>query len=141
MYKKSLLSLVVTPQNESETTRGSASGSTAKRLRPTAQANWDGRHIAALECDAAESAAEMTNQSAGRSQIEATLMFLEAWYDQDVEMRLLSYQIDRRKLDLQIRQHKENVKLLHQQHADDVRLSEAEMDLRRMKMMAVLEER
>ncbi|KAL3248506.1 hypothetical protein MRX96_056453 [Rhipicephalus microplus] len=213
-----------TPASASETAPESASGSTAKRVRPTAQASWDDRHIAALECYAAESAAEISNQSApnmsavgmaderthtpattvdgpstevrgrhtpspepeltpgtaneashtpatsadgpsqathnrtplrelstnvpqplprgsaraqlaasteqtprrrtplraGRSQNEATLAFLEARYNQDVEMRLLSYQIDKRKLDLKIRQHEDNMKLLHQRHADDV---------------------
>ncbi|KAL3228840.1 hypothetical protein MRX96_023741 [Rhipicephalus microplus] len=196
-----------TPASASETTPESASGSTAKRVRPTAQASWDDRHIAALECYAAESAAEISNQSepeltpgtaneashtpatsadgpsqathnrtplrelstnvpqplprgsaraqlaaeqtprrrtplrAGRSQKEATLAFLEARYNQDVERRLLSYQIDKRKLDLKIRQHEDNMKLLHQRHADDVRLREAEMEMRRMEMAAVLEER
>ncbi|XP_075730666.1 uncharacterized protein LOC142772370 [Rhipicephalus microplus] len=52
-----------TPASESETASESASGSTAKRVRPTAQASWDDRHIAALECYAAESAAETSNQS------------------------------------------------------------------------------
>ncbi|KAH8033765.1 hypothetical protein HPB51_015797 [Rhipicephalus microplus] len=130
-----------TAASASETAPESALGSTAKRIRPTAQASWDDRHIAALECYAAESAAEISNQSAGRSQNEATLAFLEARYNQDVEMRLLSYQIDRRKLDLKIRQHEDNMKLLHQRHADDVRLREAEMEMRRMEMVAVLEER
>ncbi|XP_075751991.1 uncharacterized protein LOC142817918 isoform X1 [Rhipicephalus microplus] len=78
---------------------------------------------------------------AGRSQNEATLAFLEARDNQDVQMRLLSYQIDKRKLDLKIRQHKDNMKLLRQRHADDVRLREAEMEMRRMEMVAVLEER
>ncbi|KAH7977207.1 hypothetical protein HPB51_026944 [Rhipicephalus microplus] len=145
-----------TPASASETAPESASGSTAKRVRPTAQASWDDRHIAALECHAAESAAEISNQSApnmsaagmaderthtpattvdgpstevrgshtpspaGRSRNKATLAFLEARYNQDVEMRLLSYQIDKRKLDLEIRQHEDNMKLLHQRHADDV---------------------
>ncbi|KAH7934602.1 hypothetical protein HPB51_029030 [Rhipicephalus microplus] len=113
-----------TPAFASEMAPESASGSTAKRVRPTAQASWDVRHIAALECYDAESAAEISNQSepeltpgtaneashtpatsadgpsqathnrtplrAGRSQNEATLAFLEARYDQEVEMRLLS---------------------------------------------------
>ncbi|KAL3173900.1 hypothetical protein MRX96_001120 [Rhipicephalus microplus] len=254
-----------TAASESETASESASGSTAKRVRPTAQASWDDRHIAALECYAAESAAETSNQSgdavtpaasllrsmyaredeapnmsaagmaderthtpattvdgpstevrgshtpspepqltpgtaneashtpatsadgpsqathnrtplrelstnvpqplprgsaraqlassaeqtprrrtplrAGRSQNEATLAFLEARYNQDLEMRLLSYQIDKRKLDLKIPQHDDKMKLLHQQHADNVRLREAEMEMRRMEMVAVLEER
>ncbi|XP_075726456.1 uncharacterized protein LOC142768371 [Rhipicephalus microplus] len=198
-----------TPASASETASESASGSTAKRVRPTAQASWDDRHIAALECYAAESAAETSSQSepeltpgtaneashtpatsvdgpsqathnrtplrelstnvpqplprgsaraqlaastaqtprrrtplrAGRSQNEATLAFLEARYNQDLEMRLLSYHIDKRKLDLKIRQHEDKMKLLHQQHADDVRLREAEVEMRRMEMMAVLEER
>ncbi|KAL3186387.1 hypothetical protein MRX96_028102 [Rhipicephalus microplus] len=77
----------------------------------------------------------------GRSENEETLAFLEARYDQDVEMRLLSYLIERTKLDLKIRQHEENMKLLHKRHADGVRLREAEMKMRRMEMMAVLEER
>ncbi|KAL3206865.1 hypothetical protein MRX96_039864 [Rhipicephalus microplus] len=111
------------------------------RAGPAAQASWDDRHIAALECYAAESAAETSNQSAGRSQNEATLAFLEARYNQDLEMRLLSYQIDKRKLDLKIRQHDDKMKLQHQQHADNVRLREAEMEMRRMEMVAVLEER
>ncbi|XP_075732073.1 uncharacterized protein LOC119178192 isoform X1 [Rhipicephalus microplus] len=277
------------PASASETASESASGSTAKRVRPAAQASWDDRHIAALECYAAESAAETSNHSgdavtpaasllrsmyareeegtandvddrdtrchfdwplsaeaqspnmsaagmaderthtpattvdgpstevrgshtpspepqltpgtanqashtpatsadgpsqathnrtplrelstnvpqplprgsaraqlassaeqtprrrtplrAGRSQNEATLAFLEARYNQDLEMRLLSYQIDKRKLDLKIRQHDDKMKLLHQQHADNVRLREAEMEMRRMEMAAVLEER
>ncbi|KAL1470891.1 hypothetical protein MTO96_040221 [Rhipicephalus appendiculatus] len=124
-----------------ESASDSASVSAAKRVKPPAQAPWDGRRIAALECDAAASAAEITQQSAGRSQNEATLAFLEASYDQDTEMRLLSYSIDKRKLDLQIRQHEDNMKLLHQQHADNMRLREAEMEIRRMEMTAILEER
>ncbi|KAH8042656.1 hypothetical protein HPB51_025159 [Rhipicephalus microplus] len=166
-----------TPASASETAPGSASGSTTKWVRPTAQDSWDDRHIAALKYYAAESAAEISNQSApnmsaagmsderthtpattvdgpstevrgshtpspaGRSENEETLAFLEARYDQDVEMRLLSYLIERTKLDLKIRQHEENMKLLHKRHADGVRLREAEMKMRRMEMMAVLEER
>ncbi|KAH8042569.1 hypothetical protein HPB51_024622 [Rhipicephalus microplus] len=59
-----------------------------------------------VECYAAESAAEITNQYVGDARDntclkhrekpnEATLVFLEASCDQDVEMRLLRYQIDR----------------------------------------------
>ncbi|KAL1484692.1 hypothetical protein MTO96_032429 [Rhipicephalus appendiculatus] len=69
------------------------------------------------------------------------MAFLEARYDQDIEMRLLSYQVDKRKFDLQIRQQEDNMKLIHQQHADNIRLTEAEMDIRRMEMTAVLVER
>ncbi|KAL1422036.1 hypothetical protein MTO96_022498 [Rhipicephalus appendiculatus] len=124
-----------------ESASDSASVTAAKRVKPPAQAPWDGRRIAALECDGAASAAAVTQQSAGRSQNEATLAFLEARYDQDTEMRLLSYSIDKRKLDLQIRQHEDNMKLLHQQHADNMRLREAEMEIRRLEMAAILEER
>ncbi|KAH8039588.1 hypothetical protein HPB51_007788 [Rhipicephalus microplus] len=130
-----------TPASASETTPESALGSTVKRVRPTAQATWDDRHIAALECYAAESAAEIISNQSGRSQNEATLAFLEARYNQDIVMRLLSYQIDRRKLHLKIRQNEDNMKLLPQQHADDVRLRQAEVEMRRMEMVAVLEER
>ncbi|KAH8042401.1 hypothetical protein HPB51_023059 [Rhipicephalus microplus] len=129
------------PASASETAPGSASGSSTKRVRPTTRASWDGGPITALECYADDSAAEITNQSAGRSQNEATLAFLEARFDQDAEMRLLSYQIDKRKLDLRIQQYEDNMKLLDQQPADDIRLREAEMDMRRMETMAVLEEK
>nr|XP_037270116.1 uncharacterized protein LOC119161661 [Rhipicephalus microplus] len=120
--------------------RGSHTPSPEPELTP-GTAN-EASHTPATSADGPSQATHnRTPLRAGRSQNEATLAFLEARYNQDVEMRLLSYQIDRRKLDLKIRQHEDNMKLLHQRHADDVRLREAEMEMRRMEMVAVLEER
>ncbi|KAL3242046.1 hypothetical protein MRX96_021576 [Rhipicephalus microplus] len=98
-------------------------------------------HTPATSADGPFQATHNPTPLRGRSQNEATLAFLEARYNQDIVMRLLSYQIDRRKLHLKIRQNEDNMKLLPQQHADDVRLRQAEVEMRRMEMVAVLEER
>ncbi|KAH7986728.1 hypothetical protein HPB51_026644 [Rhipicephalus microplus] len=120
--------------------RGSRTPSPEPELTP-GTAN-EASHTPATSADGPSQATHnRTPLRAGRSQNEATLAFLEARYNQDVEMHLHSYQIDKRKLDLKIRQHEDNKKLLHQRHADDVRLREAEMEMRRMEMVAVLEER
>ncbi|XP_075535888.1 uncharacterized protein LOC142571429 [Dermacentor variabilis] len=76
-----------------------------------------------------------------RGHNEATLAYLEARSDQEMQMRMLGHELDRERLALQIRQHDDKMRLHIRQHDDNVRLREQELELRKTELAALLEER
>ncbi|XP_070377049.1 uncharacterized protein [Dermacentor albipictus] len=76
-----------------------------------------------------------------RGHNEATLAYLEARSDQEMQMRMLGHELDRERLALQIRQHDDKMQLHIRQHDDNVRLREQELELRKTELAALLEER
>ncbi|XP_072146216.1 uncharacterized protein [Dermacentor andersoni] len=76
-----------------------------------------------------------------RGHNEATLAYLDARSDQEMQMRMLGHELDRERLALQIRQHDDKMQLHIRQHDDNVRLREQELELRKTELAALLEER
>ncbi|XP_070380685.1 uncharacterized protein [Dermacentor albipictus] len=76
-----------------------------------------------------------------RGHNEATLAYLEARSDQEMQMRMLGHELDRERLALQIRQHDDKMQLHIRQHDNNVRLREQELELRKTELAALLEER